>query len=61
MVELDVAGYLDGVKLLAGDGEIRVNVVVVLLKEGVGDGGRFTEEEGEFNTGYRRGQKRIRG
>jgi hypothetical protein len=36
------------VKLLAGDGEIRVNVVVVFLEEGVGHGGRFMEEEGEL-------------
>lgn len=51
MVELDVAGYLDGVKLLAGDGEIGVNMVVMFLKEGVGNGGRFTEEEGELDAG----------
>jgi hypothetical protein len=51
LVELDVAGYLDGVKLLAGDGEIGVNVVVMLLEEGVGYSGRFTEEEGELYAG----------
>jgi hypothetical protein len=51
LVELDVAGYLDGVKLLAGDSEIGVNMVVMLLKEGVGNGGRFTEEKGELDAG----------
>ena len=39
MVKLDVAGYLDGMKLLAGDSEIGVDVVVMLLKKGVGYGG----------------------
>ena len=32
-------------------------MVVMLLKEGVGNGGRFTEEKGELDAGQGRDQK----
>jgi hypothetical protein len=51
LVVLDVTLYLDGVELPAGDGEVGVDVVVVLLEEFVGDGRGFAEEEGEFYAG----------
>ena len=48
---LNVALYLDCVELLAGDGEVGVDVIVVLLEEVIGNIGVFAKEEGELYTG----------
>lgn len=51
MVVLYVALYLDGVELLAGDGEIGMDVVVMLFEELIGNIGALAKEEGELYTG----------
>jgi len=54
LIVLDVALYFDSVELLAGDGEVRVDVVVMLLEEFIGNIGVFAKEEGELYTGWKR-------